>query len=213
MVPGPPWRSMLAALARSIAVDHRGLDDAVLGRQLAGDHPDRPHARRVARRAHAQVVDGRRPRHPHGVASARRVLVGGHLADRLAVGEHEVRAHLAEVLDEQHVGAAAGRDRAQVVAVAHVLGGVDGRHLDRQQRIDPRADRRAHRVVEVANGGQRLGVHVVGDQQRVARVDAVVEHHPRELLDVVPRRALAQLDPHPRAQLGQRVGAQDGLVV
>ena len=201
-------------IGRHRAVDHRRLHDPVLGGQLAGDHADRAHLHPFAAGSDAQVVDGRRARDADRVPGAGRVLVGRRLAaDRLTVGQHEVRAHLRQVLHEQDVRAAAGGDRADVVAAAHVLGRVDRRHLDRDQRVDPGGDRRPHGVVEVAHGGERLGMHVVGDEQRVARVDAVLQQHRGELLDVVPRRALAQLDPHPGAQLGQGVAAQHGLVV
>ena len=223
IVPGPPWRSMLAALARS----SRRIGRAPRRRPPA---PRRSGARWPARRgpcrsrapatrspvaAMRRSVDRRRAGDADRVARPGRVLVVGGVcaADRLAVGQHQVRAHLREVLDEQDVRAAARGDRADVVAAAHVLGGVDRRHLDRHQRVDPRGDRGPHGVVEVADRGERLGVHVVGDEQRVARVDAVLEQHRGELLDVVPRRALAQLHPHPGAQLGQRVAAQHGLVV
>ena len=97
--------------------------------------------------------------------------------------------------------------------VAHVLGRADRGHLDRHQRVDPGGDRGPHGMVEVTHGGKRLGMHVVGDEQHVARVDAVLQHDGGEFLHVVPRRALAQLHPHPGPQLGERVAAQHRLVV
>ena len=191
---------MLAALARSIdgsarhrAVDHRRLDDPVLGGQLAGHHADRAHPRAIAARPRCA---GPRPSACARCAPCRgraRVLVGRRLAaDRLAVGQHEVRAHLREVLDEQDVGAAARRDRADVVAAADVLGRVDRRHLDRHQRVDPGAIAVRTAWSRWPTVGERLGVHVVGDEQRVARVDAVLEQHRAR---ASPRRAT----PSPRA--------------
>ena len=53
-----------------------------------------------------------------------------------------------QVLDEEDVRAPAGRDRADVVAAADVLGGVDGRELDGEQRVQARGDRGADGMVE-----------------------------------------------------------------
>ena len=56
------------------------------------------------------------------------------------------------------------------------------------------------------------GQDVVGDEQAVARVDAVLGEHRGERGDVAERRALAELHPHPGAQLRERVLARGGLV-
>ena len=220
--PEPPWRSMLAALARSRLW--------AAGTAPSGPAPRRRGARSRARRGPCRSRgparsrpsprsgDLRRERtlQVDGLAGMRRAARAGAgrlRLDRAAVGDHEVRAQLAQVLDEEDVGAAAGRDRADVVAAAEVLGGVDGRELDREQRVQARLDRGADRVVEVAGREQRPGVHVVGDEQRVAAVDAVLGQHLHALGDVVPGAALAELDPHAGAELGERVLAVDGLVV
>src|SRR3954467_2550595 len=98
-----------------------------------------------------------------------------------------MRAQLARFLEEEDVGAAAGRDRAEVVAAAEVLGGVDGRELDREQRVEPGLDRGAGRVVEVPGRRESAGVHVVGDDERVPAVEAVLGQRLDALGYVVPR--------------------------
>ena len=75
-----------------------------------------------------------------------------------------MRAEVVEVLDEQDVGEPAGRDRAEIVAEVEVLGAVQRRHLDRDQRVDALLDRAPQDAVHVAVGDDRAGQDVVGDE-------------------------------------------------
>ena len=136
----------------------------------------------------------------------------GQLPHLLPVGEHAVRAEVAEVLDEQDVGEPAGRDRAEIVAEIEVFGAVQRRHLDRDQRVDAFFDRAPQHAVHVTVGDDRVGQDVVGDEQAVARVHTVLGEHRRESGDVAEGRALAELHPHPGAQFRERVLPRGGLV-
>ena len=121
-------------------------------------------------------------------------------------------AEVLEVLENNEVGALARRDGAQVARHAKAVRHVDGDHLDGRDGIDAKAHGLAQNAVEVSLGDQGLGMVVVGDEVNVARVDVVVGDNVRELLEVLPGRALAQLRVLAQAELRERLVARDGLV-
>ena len=163
-----------------LAVVDRQLDGQVLGRDAC---PRRRRSRARARaRPRASIRrSARRQRagEPDRLVRLGRVRVRRQLARLAPVGEHAVRPEVGQVLDEEDVGEPPRRDRAEVVAHAEVLGAVHGRHLDRDQRVDPLLDRPAQDAVHVPVGDDRVGQDVVGDEQAVARVDAVLGQHRR----------------------------------
>ena len=57
-----------------------------------------------------------------------------------------------------------------------MLRGVERRHLDRRHRLQPLRDGVAHDAVHVAFMDQRAGMAVVGAQDEVARIDALLRH-------------------------------------
>ena len=124
----------------------------------------------LAGRLDPQVGLRQRPRQPDRLVRLRRVArtPGAPPTSRPSASTRCGRKS-AQVLDEEDVGEAAGRDRAELVAEAEVLGAVERRHLDRDERVDALLDRPPDDAVHVAVGDDRVREHVVGDEEAVAR--------------------------------------------
>ena len=150
----------------------------------------------------------------HGVGHPGRVFEGrkregaravfGH---DLAIDEHAGDVQILQVVQKHDIGALARGDGAQLVVHAEAGGGVDGHHLDGAHHIGLAQD-----VVEVPVGHERVRVRVVGDEVREARVDVGLGDGGRQVRQVEPRRAVAQLGVLPEAHLRERVLGAGRLV-
>ena len=87
---------------------------------------------------------------------------------------------------------------------AEMLGGVEARHLDRGDRLEALGDGMADHAVHVAIVDQRTGMAVVGAQDEIARIEA--------LLSVMLQDENVRLPGYRRHDLAHRA-EQQGLEV
>ena len=182
-------------------VDERRRDD------LVGDEPD--HARLAAAPRDRQV--GRlEPADVDGALHPLRHDDRRDLADRPAALQDALGQERDEVVEEEDVGPAAGRDRPEVVE-AVVGGRVQARQHDRVLGGDAEGDRVADDRVDVTVVGDVLGLAVVGAERQPAR--PVLGDERDERLQVARARALADQQPEPGAQALAPLLERRGLVV
>ena len=184
------------------------------GDELAGDDPHHAHVA-PARRAEVERRVAER-RDPHRVADpaghlGRREGHGHAVARRhTAAGDDERRAEALEVLEHDHVGAEAGRDRAQIREAMAARAVQRGHHQHVLGR-DPVCDGRAAHGVDVAHAQELVRLLVVGAERAVLGPVAADE---LEQVDEVARvGGLAQQHPDPAAALLERLLPGRGLVV
>ena len=134
------------------------------------------------------------------------------LGNHAAVDDGARHAKIREVLEEYEVGALARGDAAQIVLHLEARGRVDGYHLDGRERVYALGHGQAQHVVQMPVLNERAGVVVVRHEAAQARVHLAARHGGGQVVQVVPRRALADLRVHAQAQLGQRVLSARGLV-
>ena len=115
-----------------------------------------------------------------------------------------------EVVDDDQVGLVARRDGAEVPQ-AEPLGGVEARHRDGPDRVEPSGDRQPHGVIEVALVAEVVRGAIVGDEQGPPRAEPPDDR--QQLGQVLLGRALADHQPHAEAQLLLGFLGAGGLVV
>ena len=130
-----------------------------------------------------------------------------------AAGDDQFDGQRREVGGQHEVGAAAGRDGAEFAFEAEMGGGVDRGHLERHEGIAAAGDGVAQDAVHVAFADQRAGVAVVGAEDEVARVEALLRDGGDLGLDVEPGRAEAEHGAHALADAGDGVGLGGAFVV
>ena len=176
--PLPPWRSMTAIFSRSrdgsataLAVAHRHLLDEVLASR-AGRGRGRSRARAGRRRRGGRSTRSQSTRTLGGAAAAaparRRRRARRCAATSAPPLPDQVRPQVAQVAEDDQVGATSGRDRA-AVGEAEPLGGVERRHADRVDRVDAGRDRQPDQRVDVPFVEQVGGRAVVGARSRAGR--------------------------------------------
>ena len=177
---------LAAALLR--LVDERLRDD-LPGHEA--DHARRAAAPRDPEHLRPERADPHRVPNPVGHRRARDLL------DRLAALQHELRHEALEVAEQQQVGLAPGRDRAEMVEPV-VVRGVVRRHHERVLGRDAELDRVAHHRVDVPVLGDVLRLAVVGAERDAVR--PVLGDERQQRAQVARRRRLADEQPHPGAQ-------------
>ena len=133
----------------------------------------------------------------HGVAHPVGHLDPGDLADRLPALEHELGHERLEVGEDEDVGAAARRDRAQMVEA--VIGRrVERGHHDGVLRREPERDGVADDRVDVAVVGDVLRLTVVGTERHPVR--SVLERERQQRPKIPGARGLTDQEPEPGPQ-------------
>ena len=151
----------------------------------------RPLAPRDAEDLRPERSDANRVLHPLRDLGAR------DLADGPAALEHERRDEELEVGQQEQVGLAAGRDRAEVIEPVvgrRIVRGED----ERVDRVDPVRDGVADDRVHVPVDCDVLGLAVVGAERHPVRAELLHERDQR--LEVPRGRRLADQQPHPGPQ-------------
>mgnify|MGYP000641723545 CR=1 FL=1 len=102
--------------------------------------------------------------------------------------------------------------RSREIVEAILTRGVERRHLDDLAAVEPGGDRLAHDVVDVANGEQILGVHVVrADGHEIApRLILAAVNKERKVVD---KGACAEVDVHTGAELRAHLVGVHALMV
>ena len=139
-----------------------------------------------------------------------------HLAvprDDLATRDHGFDGEGPQVGGQHAVGAAAGRDGAEVALHAEMGGGVDRGHLERDQRVEAAFDGVAHDAVHVAVVDERAGMAIVGAEDEVARIETLFGHGGDLGLHVVPGAAETEHGAHALADAHDGVGLGGAFVI
>ncbi len=123
--------------------------------------------------------------------------------------EHSIYGQAGQVVEDDDIGKVAGGYRPQPVQ-PEVLGGVDGRHLNRPHRVQPLAYRQAHHGVYIPVLEQVGAAAVVHHEQ--APLIVVIGDQGQQGVQVLLRGALPYHNIHPPLQLLLRL-LQDGALV
>ena len=200
---------------QNIALRIHALGVAVVGRDdLPGHHADHGAALR------AREVLRTQPSHAEGI-----VRLGAQLARRLrgsesteravfighaAVLEHRLHLEMLERIDDRKVGPVARRDRA-MLRQTEVFRRIPRRSRDRRDRVDAARNRFFDDIVDVPQLQQVDGVLVVRAEHTALRARLLEQVDQR--LEILRRRAVADHDVLPGAQLLARVVDGKALVV
>ena len=133
------------------------------------------------------------------------------LRDALAAGEHMARPQLAQILEDDEVGATSRRDEAEILA-AQSARGVEGRRLQRPFGFQAIADEAPHDIVEAAFLQKFVGIDVVGAERHRLRQEVQLVQFRDEFRQQMVMRA-AQLDRHAGVEFFSQVRPGRELVI